>query len=882
MMPKLLQNPCRVAGLTSLLLLSSFSLLFAQIKPTAGSDRLKTVLQRKLLDNKSMVKDIQFKNIGPTIMGGRVVDLDVNPDDPTEFYLAYASGGLWYTTNNGQSFMPVFDSEDILTIGDIAVNWKTRTIWVGTGEVNSSRSSYAGIGMYKSNNNGKNWEWIGLPESHHIGKIQLHPTDNNTAWVAALGHLYSPNKDRGIYKTTDGGKTWKQTLYIDDNTGAIDIDINPSNPDELYAAMWYRTRSAWNFEESGKTSGIYKSTDGGNTWQLSSKDGAGFPVGDGVGRIGLVVYPKNPQTVYAIVDNQSRKPDTSSKKADTAYKASDFKDLTKELFAQLDDKKLEQFLRRNRFPAKYTGTVVKEMVKNDKVKPTAVFDYLNVNDGFVNAGIYGCQVYRSEDAGKTWKKTHEKDIPIYFTYGYYFGKIYVSPYNDNKIIIFGVPLQLSTDGGKTFKNIDKGNVHGDHHAIWINPKKDSHIINGNDGGANITYDDGAHWFKCNTPPVGQYYSVTTDEAKPYNVYGGLQDNNVWYGPSNHKEDIGWIDNGEYDYKSLVGGDGMHVQVDTRDNTTTYAGSQFGNYFRLNRLTRSDRKPIRPAHDLGEQPLRFNWETPIVLSKHNQDVFYYGTNKFHRSLNKGDNLETLSGDLTNGKKEGDVPFGTLSALTESPLKFGLLYAGSDDGNLHISKDGGYTWKKISQPLPPGLWVSHITASQHKEGRVYVTLNGYRNDHFLPYLFVSEDYGEHWKALGKDLAFEPLNVIREDPQYDSILYVGSDGGLYVSINAGNSFMLWSAGLPKSVPVHDIAIQQRENEIILGTHGRSLYVSKLDSVQLLIKNAEYRQKKQAEVDKMMAVAGGEQYKDLFKREGIEVECPPVNVSKKKKRGL
>ena len=881
MMAKLLQNPCRVAGLTSLLLLCSFSPLFSQIKPTAGIDRLKTVQQRKLLDHKSMLKDIPFKNIGPTIMGGRVVDLDVNPDDPTEFYLAYASGGLWYTTNNGQSFMPVFDSEDILTIGDIAVNWKTRTIWVGTGEVNSSRSSYAGIGMYKSTNNGKNWEWIGLPESHHIGKIQLHPTDNNIAWVAALGHLYSPNKDRGVYKTTDGGKTWKQTLYIDDNTGAIDLDINPSNPDELYAAMWYRTRSAWNFEESGKTSGIYKSIDGGNTWQLCSKEGAGFPMGDGVGRIGVVVYPKNPQIVYAIVDNQSRKPDTISKKTDTAYKAADFNNLTKELFAQLDDKKLEQFLRRNRFPAKYTSAEVKEMVKNDKVKPTAVFDYLNVNDGFITTGIYGCQVYRSEDAGKTWKKTHEKDIPIYFTYGYYFGKIYVSPYNDNKVIIFGVPLQLSMDGGKTFKNIDKGNVHGDHHAIWINPKKDSHIINGNDGGANITYDDGAHWFKCNTPPVGQYYSVTTDEAKPYNVYGGLQDNNVWYGPSNNKEDIGWIDNGEYAYKSLVGGDGMQVQVDTRDNTTTYAGSQFGNYFRLNRLTRSDRKPIRPAHDLGEQPLRFNWETPIVLSKHNQDVFYYGTNKFHRSLNKGDNLETLSGDLTNGKKEGDVPFGTLSALTESPLKFGLLYAGSDDGNIHISTDGGYTWKKISQSLPPGLWVSHITASQHKEGRVYITLNGYRNDHFLPYLFMSEDYGEHWKALGKDLTFEPLNVVREDPKFDSILYVGSDGGLYVSINAGNSFMLWSAGLPKSVPVHDIAIQQRENEIILGTHGRSLYISKLDSVQLLIKNAEYRQKKQAEVDKMMAVAGGEQYKDLFKREGIEVGCPPVNAVKKKKKG-
>lgn len=880
MMPKLPQTSCRIIALTSLLVFCLSLITEAQIKPTPAADRLKKVQQRKLLENKSLLKDIAFRNIGPTIMSGRVVDLDVNEDDPTEFYVAYASGGLWHTTNNGQSFTSVFDSEDILTIGDIAVNWKTRTIWVGTGEVNSSRSSYAGIGIYKSSNNGKSWEYLGLPESHHIGKIQLHPTDDNTAWVAVLGHLYSPNKERGVYKTSDGGKTWKQTLYIDENTGAVDLDINPSNPNELYAAMWYRTRSAWSFKESGKTSGIYKSTDGGNNWELLSKEGAGFPTGDGNGRIGIAVFPKNPQIVYAIIDNNARKPDTSSRRNDTAYVLANFKDISKEAFAQLDDKKLDQFMRRNRMPAKYTAAVVKEMVKNDKVKPTAVYDYLNVNDGFVNAGIYGCQVYRSDDAGKTWKKTHEKDINIYFTYGYYFGKIYVSPYNENKVIIFGVPLQLSTDGGKTFKNIDKGNVHADHHAIWINPKRDSHIIDGNDGGTNITYDDGATWFKCNTPPVAQYYSVTTDNAKPYNVYGGLQDNNVWYGPSNHKEDIGWIDNGEYAYKSLVGGDGMQVQVDTRDNTTTYAGSQFGNYFRLNRVTRGDRKPIRPSHELGEFPLRFNWETPILLSRHNQDILYFGTNRFHRSLNKGDSMETLSNDLTNGRKEGNVPFGTLTSIAESPKKFGLLYAGSDDGNVHISRDGGYTWKKISSKLPQGLWVSHIEASKHNEGRVYVSLNGYRNDHFLPYLFVSDDYGETWKAIGKDLPFEPLNVVKEDPKLDSILYVGSDGGLYVSVDAGNGFMAWNNGLPRSVPLHDIAIQERENEIVLGTHGRSLYVAKLDKVQDLLKDREYRSKKQAEADKLVAVASGEQFKDLFKREGIEVECPPVNEGKKKKK--
>ncbi len=830
----------------------------AQVAPTPAMERMKAVEQRQKLENASVLNDISFRNIGPSIMSGRVVDLDVNPEDPTEFYVAYSTGGLWYTTNNGQSFTPIMDSLDILFIGDIAVNWtaKTRIIWVGTGEVNSSRSSYAGIGIYKSNNNGKTWEYLGLPESQHIGKIQLHPTNPDIAWVAALGHLYSANKERGVYKTMDGGKTWKQTLYIDDNTGAVDLDINPSNPNEVYAAMWYKTRSAWKFTESGATSGIYKSTDGGETWKIISAPGSGFMTGDKIGRIGIAVYPKNPNIVYAIVDNNNIKPDTS-KKVDTSYKKEMFRDITKEQFQELDNKKLESFLRANFIPRKYSAVGVKELVATGKIKPTAVWDYLDSDNGFQNAGIYGCEVYRSDDAGMTWKKTHTKGIGIYSTYGYYFGKIYVSPMNENKIVIIGVPIQLSTDGGKTFKDIDKTNVHSDHHAIWINPKRDSHMINGNDGGCNITYDNGDHWFFANTPPVGQYYSVVTDDDKPYNVYGGLQDNNVWYGPSSFRENISWQSSGDYPYKALIGGDGMQVQVDTRDNTTTYAGSQFGAYARLNRKTRGDRKSVRPSHDLGETPLRFNWQTPILLSKHNQDVFYIGANRLYRSLNKGDSLVGVSGDLTNGKVPGNVPYGTLTTLSESPLRFGMLYAGTDDGNIQLSKDGGYTWTKVNvnivpaatkgknkqqaiSPVPQGLWVSRVIASQYREGRVYASLNGYRADNFAPYLYMSEDYGATWKQLGKDLPNEPVNVVREDPKNDSILYVGTDGGLYVSFDQGNNFMTWNSGMPKSVPVHDIAIQVRENEIILGTHGRSLYLSSLDNVQKLRKDPDWMKKK------------------------------------------
>lgn len=837
--------------------------VFAQVPPTPAAERLKVTEQRKALESKSVLNEIKFRNIGPTIMSGRVVDIDANPEDPTEFYVAYATGGLWHTTNNGQSFTPIMDNLDLLFIGDIAVNWTSapRTIWVGTGEVNSSRSSYAGMGIYRSADNGKSWEYLGLPESHHIGKIQLHPTDNNIVWVAALGHLYSANKERGVYKTTDGGKTWKQTLLVDDNTGCVDLDINPSNPKEIYAAMWYRVRRAWKFEESGSSSGIYKSNDGGDTWKLVSPAGSGFMTGDKIGRIGITVYPKNPNIVYAVVDNNTPKP-AVVKKNDSTYKKEEFKNITKEQFAQMSSKWLDTFLRANRFPRKYNAAVVKELVAADKIKPTALWDFLDSDDGFQNTGIAGCEVYRSDDAGLSWKKTNEKPIGIFNTYGYYFAKIYTSHYNPDKVFILGFYAEVSTDGGKTFNTMDKGNVHADHHALWVNPKRDSHVINGNDGGANITYDDGANWFKANTPPLGQYYAVTTDDAKPYNVYGGMQDNGSWWGPSNHKEDIGWIDNGQYAYKMINGGDGMQAQVDTRDNATVYSGSQFGVYGRYNKDRRGAQKSIRPQHELGDKPLRFNWQTPILLSKHNQDILYYGSNRLYRSLNKGDTMIAMSNDLTNGRVSGNVPYGTLTTISESPLRFGLIYTGTDDGNIHRSFDGGYSWEQLNQTTtaapvkkgtkPPAtntklntnqLWVSRVTASQYKEAKVYASLNGYRFDHFAPYLYVSEDHGNSWKPIGKDLPNEPINVVKEDPKDENILYVGTDGGLYVSFDAGNSFMLWNGGLPKSVPVHDIAIQQRDNELVLGTHGRSLYVTKLDDVHGIKKDPDWLKKKPKE---------------------------------------
>ncbi|MFM2207609.1 MAG: hypothetical protein RL213_1584 [Bacteroidota bacterium] len=834
----------RLLSVTFLVLLSAVAGI-AQPSPTPAAERLEGIARRKSLDSASLVSNVRFRNIGPSIMSGRAVDLEVNPKDPTEFYVAYASGGLWYTRNNGQSFKPLFDKEDVITIGDFAVDWSTRHVWVGTGEVNSSRSSYAGVGMYFSADSGNTWQYKGLPESHHIGKVLLHPADPNTVWVAVLGHLFSPGKERGVYKTVDGGASWQQVLAVDDNTGAVDLQSDPRNPDVLYAAMWHRERRMWNFVEGGATSAVYKSVDGGSSWKRITGEGSGFPYGENVGRIGISVYAGNPDVLYAVVDNQGKRPEEPRDTSVLDVKA--LKDISKEKFLAIPEKKLEDFLRDNGFPDKYTAAKVKELVKSDSVAVTAVTDYLNdANNSLFDTPIIGAEVYRSDNGGSTWKKTNSGYLKnLFYTYGYYFGKVFVSPFDDKKIVLCGVPLVMSRDGGKTFRTIDGDNVHGDHHAVWMNPAKDGHLIICNDGGLNISYDDGASWYKANTPPVGQFYAVAVDMDKPYNVYGGLQDNGVWTGSSASSLSSEWQQHGEYPYRFIMGGDGMQVMVDWRDNKTVYTGYQFGNYFRLDKTKPSYDNFIHPRNDLGEPNLRFNWQTPIWLSSHNQDILYFGSNRFHRSMNKGEDMKTLSGDLTAADKKGDVPFNTITAIHESPIRFGLLYAGTDDGRIWISMDAGYTWNRIDNipheyayrpgfdledvTLPAGVYVSRIVASAHREGRVYVALNGCRSDHFKPYIYVSENYGKDWSRLSASLPMEPVNVIREDVEKEDILYAGTDNGLYISLDRGKNWMAMNGGLPR-VAVHDLAVHPRDGEIVLGTHGRSLYVASVTDVRAM----------------------------------------------------
>lgn len=807
---------------------TSLALCFSLIstaQTTTDSNTIQQSLEKKSqMMNSSLVKNIEFTNIGPTVMSGRVVDMDVNPNNTTEFYVGYASGGLWYTNNNGTTLTPVLDSALTQNIGDIAVDWKTGTIWVGTGENNSSRSSYAGIGILKSTDKGKNWTNVGLTDTHHIGRILINPNNSDEVIVGAIGHLYSSNEERGVFKTTDGGKTWTKSLFIDENTGIIDLDFAPENFNVMYAASWERERKAWNFDGDGKNSAIYKSTDAGTSWTKIS-DKSGFPIGDGVGRIGLAVFNEN--TVYALHDSQYRR---EAKKETTAY------NLTKEQFENLSsadvlalrNKTLDNYLKEYGFREKFRAENAKQLLRPGGLKPKELMAFLEDEMSIAfEEPVIGAEVFKTTNGGTYWKKTHTEYLDgVNSSYGYYFGEIRVNLQDENSIYILGIGIIKSKDGGKTFSSISRENVHADHQALWVNSKKPGHLIDGNDGGLNISYDDGESWVKLNNAPLGQFYSVNVDNQKNYNVYGGLQDNGVWFGPHNAKIDKAWHQTGQNPYKSIMGGDGMHVQVDNRNHNIVYTGYQFGNYYRIN-LETEENKYIQPKPAKKAKPYRFNWQTPIQLSKHNQDILYLGSNKLHRSLNNGDDWEEISDDLTNGGKKGNVAYGTLTSISESPFQFGLIYTGSDDGVISLTTNGGGSWTKISNNLPQDLWVSRVIASKFKKERVYATLNGYRFDDFTPYVYMSDDYGQTWTNIGNTIPTSSVNVIKEDTENENILYLGTDNGLYVSFNNGTSWNAFSKELP-NVAVHDLVIQPTAKDLIVATHGRSLYKTNIASLQ------------------------------------------------------
>ncbi|HWP31623.1 MAG TPA: hypothetical protein VNK96_07875 [Fimbriimonadales bacterium] len=705
-----------------------------------------------------ILKEIRFRSIGPASMSGRIADIDVDPKNLWTVYVATASGGVWKTTNNGITWRPIFDDGGSGSIGDVTVSLADNNIvWVGTGE-NSNRNSVGwGDGVYKSTDGGKTWTNMGLKETEQIARIITHPKDPNIVWVAAIGPLWSASEHRGVFMTEDGGKTWTKVLYVDENTGASDLIIDPKNPKVLYAGMYERRRFPWTFYSGGKNGGVFKSTDGGKTWKKLTN---GLPKGM-TGKIGLTIFPKNPKIVYAVIEaERGGKPEEDQ-------------------------------------------------------------------NGF----------YRTDDAGKTWKR-----LGLHSTRPFYYHEILVDPEDDKRIYSCSTNLMLSTDGGMTWNAVRAG-VHPDWHAIWINPSDPRHIWAGNDGGVFVTYDKGETWKHMSQIVAAQFYAITVDMAVPYHVYGGLQDNGSWGGPSVSREREGI---GNYHWFNVGGGDGFYVQVDWLDNETIYSESQNGGISRRNRRT-GETRSIRPRAPEGEQ-YRFNWNSPIHLSPHNPRIVWFGGNKLFKSIDRGDNWRVASPDLTTNDPEKLKPMGgltqertgaethcTIVTIAESRLKPGVVWVGTDDGLVHVTQNDGYEWTKVSDSIPdvpPNSWCSRVEPSRFKLERCYVTFDNHRRGDFKPYVFVTEDFGKTWKNISSNLPENgSVYVVREDPVNEDLLYVGTEFALFVSFDRGGSWTRWKSGLP-TVAIHDIVIHPREREIVMGTHGRGIFIAPVEGLQMLTK--------------------------------------------------
>lgn len=768
--------------------------------------------QHERMAQDSLFAHLPWRDIGPTVQGGRVVDIASVPDAPYTFYVAYATGGVWKTTNNGVSFEPLSDRLPTLVTGAIAVDpQRPDTLWVGTGEPNSSRSSYGGLGVFRSDDGGKSFRPTGLDDTDRIARILVDPRDSSTVYVAALGKLYSEGGRRGVFRTRDGGKTWQQVLKGDGPwTGAIDLVLDPSNPKVLYAATWERQRQPWKFVESGQGSGLWKSSDGGDTW---TRLGGGFPQHAKVGRIGLAIAASRPGTLYASVDNWASLPEDQADLGDRPLSLKRLKRMGKEEFLRQDPEEIETFIRESDLDTALDAAKLVAMIKKGEYSLEDLIRKLEAaNDGFADSNIHGLEIYRSDDAGATWRRANTQVLrDVNYTYGYYFGQVRVSPADPEHVYAQGLPMIESTDGGKTWKGLNDPKVHVDYHELLIDPNYPQRLIAGNDGGLDMSYDGGKTWLKLDAQPVGQFYDITVDMADPYNVCGGLQDNGSSKGSSRTK----WREG--QDWISVGGGDGMWCQIDPRDNATIYTGYQFGNYARSGP---GGRHEVRARAALKAPPLRYNWNSPLLLSSHNADVVYLGANLLYRSLDKGETWQAISPDLTTSKNRGNVPFATISTVAESPRQFGLLWAGTDDGNVWVSDSAGAHWSNVAGGLPAERWVSRVEASHADPQRAYVALNGYRNDDSTPYLYRTDDLGRHWTAIGAGLPAEAVNVVREDPVNPDLLYVGTDRGVYASLDRGKSWQSLQSNLP-NVPVHDLVVHPRDRELVAGTHGRSAWV-------------------------------------------------------------
>jgi photosystem II stability/assembly factor-like uncharacterized protein len=773
------------------------------------------------------LKTFQWRSIGPANMAGRIDDLAVLESDPSVYYVGYATGGIWKTVNNGTTFTPIFDTYSTHSIGDIAIAPSDpNIIYVGTGEPNNRQSSSFGDGVFKSTDAGKTFVNVGLRETQTISRVIVHPTNPNIVYVAAVGHLFGPNKERGLYKTTDGGKTWTNTNFINEDTGFTDAVMDPKNPDVLFASSYQRRRTPHGFNGGGPHSAIWKTANAGKTWTKIT--GNGLPDGGGIlGRIGLDICRTKPSVMYAQIEVGAS-----------------------------------------------PGTGANVGPDGKQAQPGAGFGGGGAGrGGQAQAGqappppdAKQSGVWRSDDAGKTWRVvSNTNNRPMYYS------KIKVDPSNAEIVYLGGAPAYKSVDGGKTFRTMQNLS-HSDHHAIWINPKNGNHVMYGNDGGLNVSYDQGETWDFINTKAVGQFYAISADMRRPYFVCGGLQDNGSWCGPSAVRNTVGILN---HDWFRIGGGDGFYTQQDPNDWTIIFAESQDGNVNRIDlksgRTVSIRPRAPRPAGQAGPTPqqvaqmaaqfgmtapatasnvvpepaageqFRFFWNTPTVLSPHNPSIVWVGGNRLFKSLNRGDTW-TMSADLTKNLSRftepimavaGDVPMaskhdgvGTTSVITtvaESPVVPGIVWAGTNDGNLQVSRDGGVTFTNVYDNIkgvPAGAHVSRVEPSHFDAGTCYVAIDAHRTNDHKPYVFVTKDYGKTWTSVTANLPTGHVSVVREDPKNRNLLFVGNEYGLQISLNGGKEWKPFMTGLP-IVPINDILVHPRDGDLIIGTHGRSIWI-------------------------------------------------------------
>ena len=720
-----------------------------------------------------LFSDLSYRNLGAFRIGAWVSDMAV-PENPGvehqyTFYVAQRAGGVWKTVNNGNTFDCISDELGTSSIGCIEIAPSDpNLLWIGTGEAYSARSSYAGNGVWKSLDAGKTWTHMGLKDSHHINRILIHPENPDIVYVAVMGHLFSANEERGVYKSTDGGKNWKKVLFIDDKTGFIDLVMNKKNPDILFAASYDMSRSAWHFEAGGKKSRIYKTTDAGANWTIL---GGGLPEGD-LGRIGVDIHQNNPDILYTVIQNLNPDPEY---KPDPNQKFDEFTD--------------------NSYDA-----------------------------------LIGGQVFKSVDGGASWANVTPKGIDVSGKAAYSFNMIYADPSDPDKVYIIGAGMNYSLDGGQTWprgwREQDRFRSNfGDNRCFWIDPKDSRHIMLGSDGGIYSSWDGGLHMHHYYHIPAGEIYHVEVDDAKPYNIYLGLQDHETWKGPSN-----GWNGSvGIEDWVITGMWDGMYTQVDHENNRWLYFTTQFGKQTREDQLL-GKRYDISPVPAPGAPGYRYTWTTPLIISPHNSATLYTGAQCLLKSVDRGEHWEPISPDQTNNDPikiagKGHIMYCTITTISESVLQAGLIWTGTDDGHVHVTSDGGCNWSESTAQLtaagaPQDLWVSRVAASKHSLNRAYVTKSGYRNDIFKPYVFVTDDLGKSWKAITQGLPDAPVSVIWEDAENENLLYAGTDVGVFVSFTRGTQWLPLNQNMPV-VPVRDLIVHPREKDLVVGTYGRGAWI-------------------------------------------------------------